>query len=66
MRVRLTVKLAEMVNGVDLSRHREGDILDLSDRDAAMMIAGGWAELVGDPDRVLLAGNRPSSQRPIR
>jgi hypothetical protein len=49
MRVRLTVKLAEVVNGVDLSHASEGDILDLDSRDAAMLIAGGWAELVPEP-----------------
>ena len=36
MRVRLTRRLAERVNGVDLSRRRVGDVMDLSRRDAAM------------------------------
>jgi hypothetical protein len=46
MRVRLTVKLADVVNGVDLSRYREGDVIELTRRDAMIMMAGGWAELV--------------------
>jgi hypothetical protein len=43
MRVRLTRKLAECVDGVDLSEHREGDVLTLSAREAELLIAEGWA-----------------------
>jgi len=43
MRIRLTRRLAECVNGVDLSRRQVGDILNLSKRDAEMMLAEGWA-----------------------
>jgi hypothetical protein len=43
MRVRLTRKLAECVDGVDLSRFRQGDILDLSLREAGLLISEGWA-----------------------
>ena len=43
MRVRLTRKLAECVDGVDLSRSREGDILDLSPREAGLLISEKWA-----------------------
>jgi hypothetical protein len=41
--VRLTRKFAEAINGVDLSRNQVGDLLDLSFRDARMLIAEGWA-----------------------
>ena len=51
MVVRLTAKLAEVVNGVDLSRCREGDVIELPARDAEMLRAEGWAELVVDPDQ---------------
>lgn len=44
MLVRLTVKLAEVVNGLDLSHCAEGDVIDVTERDAAMLIAEGWAE----------------------
>jgi hypothetical protein len=44
MLVRLTVKLADLVNGIDLSRCAEGDVIDLSDRDARILIEEGWAE----------------------
>jgi hypothetical protein len=51
MRVRLKRKLSESVNGVDLSRAREGDTLDLSPRDALLLIAEGWATPVYDARR---------------
>lgn len=41
--VRLTRKYAEAIDGVDLSRNQVGDLLDLSVRDARMLIAEGWA-----------------------
>jgi hypothetical protein len=43
MRVRLTRRLAECVDGIDLSRRRVGDVFDVSQRDAAILIAEGWA-----------------------
>jgi len=43
MMVRLTRKLAERVDGVDLSRSHEGDVLDLSRHDAQLLMAEGWA-----------------------
>lgn len=47
MRVRLTRKLAQCVDGVDLSEHREGDILTLAAHEAELLIAEGWAVRVG-------------------
>lgn len=49
MRVRLIVKLAETVNGLDLSHCHEGDIIELGAGDAAMLIREGWAEPVENP-----------------
>ena len=49
LRVRLIRKLAERVNGVDLSKVRAGDSLDLPSKDARILIAEGWAELVELP-----------------
>ena len=46
MKVRLTCKLSEVINGVDLSNAREGDTLDVSPRDALLLIAEGWASPV--------------------
>ena len=49
MHVRLTAKLAEVVNGVDISRFREGDVIELPERDGRMLIAERWAEAVPIP-----------------
>lgn len=43
MRVRLTKKLAEMINGVDLRPHKPGDVLDLPDHDARLLLSEEWA-----------------------
>jgi hypothetical protein len=42
--VRLTRKYADVIDGVDLSGAHVGDRLDLSPRDAEILIAEGWAE----------------------
>jgi hypothetical protein len=44
MRVRLVRKLADRLDGVDVSGHSSGDILELSRRDAELLIAERWAE----------------------
>lgn len=46
MRVRLTKKLAERIDGVDLSRWRVGQVLDLPLEDARLLLAEQWATLV--------------------
>jgi hypothetical protein len=43
MKVRLTKKLAEQLDGVDVSARREGDVLDLSAHDAKMLVEERWA-----------------------
>lgn len=44
MRVRLLKKLAERIDDIDLTRHEVGDYLPLQAREAAILIAEGWAE----------------------
>jgi len=57
MKVRLTRKLAQVLNGVDLSNHGVGDIIDLPGRKGRMLVAEGWAaeerRVGGGPSRVL-------------
>lgn len=57
MYVRLTRKLAETLNGVDVSRCRIGDLIDVTNEQAVMLIAEGWAERVteiaSEPPRLL-------------
>lgn len=43
MRIRLTRKLADCLDGVDLSHYSVGDVLDLPRRDAHLLLAEGWA-----------------------
>jgi hypothetical protein len=43
MRIRLTRKLSQSLNGVDLSRQRVGDVIDLPRHDAELLLAEGWA-----------------------
>jgi len=46
MWVRLTRRLADYIDGVDVSRRSVGDLLDLPTHDAEMLVAEGWASLV--------------------
>ena len=46
MFVRLTSKLANALDGVDVSKVRVGEVLELPDAKAAMLIAEKWAEQV--------------------
>ena len=46
MLVRLTRKLAERIDGVDLSGKHVGQVLNLQFRAAQLLILEGWAELV--------------------
>ena len=43
VRVRLTKKLAEMIDGVDISRRTVGDSFRVSIEDARLLIAEQWA-----------------------
>lgn len=50
IRVRLTRKFAQIINGIDLTRARAGEELDLSARDAEVLVAEGWAALIDKAD----------------
>jgi hypothetical protein len=50
--VRLIRKYAEMIDGVNLAAAEVGDRLQLSKRDAEVLIAEGWAERAPDDRRV--------------
>ena len=58
MLVKLTAKLAEMVNGLDLSHCDEGDIIELAEGDARMLILEGWAEAVSPAETISCAPKR--------
>ena len=50
VKVRLTRKFAQMINGIDLSSARPGEELELSPREADLLIAEGWAAPVDSAD----------------
>ena len=43
MRVQLTRKLAESLDGIDLSHHRVGAVVEVTRHEAELLIAEGWA-----------------------
>jgi hypothetical protein len=43
MKVRLTRKLAEQIDGIDLEGRAPGDLLDLSPEQARLIVAEQWA-----------------------
>ena len=42
MQVRLKRKLADKIDGIDLSNHEVGDVIELPERKARMLVAEGW------------------------
>jgi hypothetical protein len=52
MQVRLTAKLAEVMDGIDLSQCAEGDIIEVTEREAHLLLAEGWAQRVEVRDEV--------------
>jgi hypothetical protein len=42
-RIRLTRKLADRIDGIDLSHRRPGEIMEVSSHDARLLMAEGWA-----------------------
>ena len=60
-RIRLTRKLAECLNGIDLSHYSVGDVLTVPRREAEVLITEGWASAGKEvpapiPRRELTAG----------
>lgn len=56
-RIRLLRILAPVVNGIDLSKFRNGDIILVPEAVACMLIKENWAELVPEPppaDQVIM------------
>jgi hypothetical protein len=66
MRIQLTRKLANRINGVDLSERHVGDIIELPPREADVLLAEEWARPVADDrqDQNSAPGSRGGSRRP--
>jgi hypothetical protein len=43
VRVRLTRKFADLIDGIDLSQRRKGDLIDLTSAEARILLLEGWA-----------------------
>ena len=43
MRVRLTRRLAERLDGVDVSAHGVGDVFEVTRQEGELLVAEGWA-----------------------
>src|SRR5436190_10536172 len=61
VRVWLSRKLADVVNGIDLKGRQVGDVLELCTREAALLLADGFAEF----DR-RVTGDRRAAGREAR
>jgi hypothetical protein len=63
--MRLTCKFAEMIDSIDLSGVRADDELGLTEQDARLLIAEGWAVPLDGPavaeDRKPKRRRRPST-----
>jgi hypothetical protein len=57
MKIKLTLKLASMLSGIDLTNRRVGEIFVLSSHEACLLIGEGWAEGVDEYRRVLFNFN---------
>jgi len=44
--IRLTKKLAEWIDGIDLRRRRVGEVFNAPTAVARLLIAEGWAEMI--------------------
>jgi hypothetical protein len=68
--VRLTRKYADVIDGVDLSHVDVGDDVRLSSREAALLVAEGWAVQSADrvdaePPRPLTGHERRTADRSV-
>jgi hypothetical protein len=59
MKVRLTRKLADCLDGIDVSMHHVGDVIDLSPPEAQLLLAEEWAM----PERRTREGSPPGVER---
>src|SRR5215470_4745013 len=63
MRIRLTRKLAEFIDGVDLRGFQVGDVVDLAAADAKLLIAEGWAAESTPAESTFLTRSSPGRDR---
>lgn len=59
VKVKLTRKLARVLNGIDVTGWHEGDVVELRDQDARLLIAEGWAAAAVKEQEWPTAQDRP-------
>jgi hypothetical protein len=59
VRVRLTRKFADFIDGVDLRKVKSGDALDLSPEEARLLIAEGWARADASEKKITPKKKKP-------
>jgi hypothetical protein len=62
MQVRITRKLAESIDGVDLSHHRVGDVVEVTRLEAELLVAEEWAVQVRPRPRTKCRAAAPLSR----
>ena len=62
MWIRLTRKLAEQLDGIDLSAYKQGDVFELPRYEAELLIAEEWAVPSNDPLRCAVGRGRTAPQ----
>jgi hypothetical protein len=55
MRVRLTRRLADQIDGVNLAAYQVGDVLEVTPHDGDLLIAEQWAVPTTEPCRPLVS-----------
>ena len=50
MKIKLERKFAELIDDVNISKYRVGDVIDLPWHDAKMLLAEGWATFLDDEE----------------
>ena len=64
IRVRLTRKFAQILNGIDLSRTKAGEEIELSKREADLLVAEGWAAPIDLAHDKVKRRSRKSPRKP--
>jgi hypothetical protein len=59
VKVRITRKFAEFIDGVDLSARRVGDVIEVPSRDARLLVAENWAVNVSDGEPLRVEAANP-------
>ena len=63
MKVRLTRKFADFIDGVDLTHRRVGDIIEVPRQEAEILLAEDWAAPASDAEPRATADDAPRRKR---